>query len=50
VFKNEGISAATALRPSPRRCLSALTAGDMLAVWKLDRLGAKPEHRSLRVP
>ena len=43
VFKDEGISGATAQRPALLRCLKALQAGDTLIVWKLDRLG-----RSLR--
>jgi len=43
VFKDEGISGATAQRPALLRCLKALRAGDTLVVWKLDRLG-----RSLR--
>jgi DNA invertase Pin-like site-specific DNA recombinase len=36
-------SGATAKRKELMRCLNALTSGDMLIVWKLDRLG-----RSLR--
>ena len=43
VFKDEGLSGATTKRPALQRCLKALTAGDTLIVWKLDRLG-----RSLR--
>ncbi len=43
VFKDEGISGATAQRPALLRCLKTLQAGDTLIVWKLDRLG-----RSLR--
>ena len=43
VFKDEGISGATTKRPALQRCLKALQAGDILIVWKLDRLG-----RSLR--
>jgi len=43
VFKDEGISGATAQRPALLRCLKALQPGDTLVVWKLDRLG-----RSLR--
>ena len=43
VFKDEGISGATAQRPALLKCLKTLQAGDTLIVWKLDRLG-----RSLR--
>jgi Enterobacteriaceae phage serine recombinase len=43
VFKDEGISGATANRPALIRCLKRLRPGDVLIVWKLDRLG-----RSLR--
>ena len=43
IFKDEGISGATAQRPALLRCLKTLQAGDTLIVWKLDRLG-----RSLR--
>ena len=43
VFKDEGISGATAQRPAMVKCLKTLQAGDTLIVRKLDRLG-----RSLR--
>jgi DNA invertase Pin-like site-specific DNA recombinase len=43
IFKDEGVSGATAHRPALGRCLKTLSAGDTLIVWKLDRLG-----RSLR--
>ena len=43
IFKDEGISGATAKRPALVRCLKTLKHGDTLTVWKLDRLG-----RSLR--
>ncbi len=39
VFKDEGISGATAQRPALLRCLKTLQAGDTLIVWKLHRLG-----------
>ncbi len=43
IFKDEGLSGATAKRPALTRCLKKLEKGDTLIVWKLDRLG-----RSLR--
>src|SRR5690242_10109191 len=43
IFKDEGLSGATAKRPALLRCLKAMQPGDTLTVWKLDRLG-----RSLR--
>ena len=43
IFKDEGLSGATAKRPALLRCLKTLQPGDILIVWKLDRLG-----RSLR--
>jgi DNA invertase Pin-like site-specific DNA recombinase len=39
VFEDKGITGATAKRPALSRCLKTLRAGDMLVVWKLDRLG-----------
>jgi DNA invertase Pin-like site-specific DNA recombinase len=38
VFKDEGLSGATAQRPALARCLKTLKRGDTLTVWKLDRL------------
>jgi DNA invertase Pin-like site-specific DNA recombinase len=38
-FTDHGISGATTKRPALARCLKALEHGDMLTVWKLDRLG-----------
>src|SRR5215469_10431437 len=43
IFKDAGLSGATARRPALLRCLKKLEQGDTLIVWKLDRLG-----RSLR--
>ncbi|MGH9304615.1 MAG: recombinase family protein, partial [Acidimicrobiales bacterium] len=39
VFKDEGITGATAQRPALRRCLDKLQASDTLVVWNVDRLG-----------
>lgn len=38
-FVDEGKSGATLSRPALQRCLKQLERGDMLIVWKLDRLG-----------
>jgi len=43
IFKDDGLSGATTMRPALLRCLKKLEHGDTLTVWKLDRLG-----RSLR--
>jgi DNA invertase Pin-like site-specific DNA recombinase len=55
VFEDKGITGVTAKRPALLRCLKTLRAGDMLVVWKLDRLGrslhdliAKGRFRPLR--
>lgn len=38
-FVDKGKSGATLSRPALKRCLKQLECGDMLIVWKLDRLG-----------
>jgi DNA invertase Pin-like site-specific DNA recombinase len=38
-FVDEGKSGATLSRPALQRCVKQLEHGDMLIVWKLDRLG-----------
>jgi DNA invertase Pin-like site-specific DNA recombinase len=43
IFKDDGLSGAPTKRRALLRCLKKLEHGDMLTVWKLDRLG-----RSLR--
>jgi len=39
VFEDQGISGAESARPGLAAALATLGAGDVLAVWKLDRLG-----------
>ncbi|KQT07182.1 recombinase family protein [Rhizobium sp. Leaf386] len=39
IFTDQGISGATFDRPGLAEALSAVEAGDMLVVWRLDRLG-----------
>jgi len=39
VFKDEGLTGATTKLSALLRCLKKLEHGDMLIVWKLDRLG-----------
>jgi len=45
VFEDHGISGGQARRPGLSEALDALSEGNVLVVWKLDRLG-----RSLRNP
>lgn len=44
VFKDEGVSGAATTRPGLNEALSNLQAGDILTVWKLDRLGRSLPH------
>jgi DNA invertase Pin-like site-specific DNA recombinase len=44
VFEDEGVSGATRRRPGLDEALSALRAGDVPVVWKLDRLGRSLSH------
>src|SRR6201998_4223599 len=44
VFRDQGVSGSTAARPGLGRCLDHLREGDILAVWKLDRLGRNTQH------
>jgi DNA invertase Pin-like site-specific DNA recombinase len=39
IFKDDGLSGATAMRPALLQCLKKVEHGDTLIVWKLDRLG-----------
>lgn len=44
LYKDEGISGSTTTRPGLDACLASLKAGDVLVVYKLDRLGRSLEH------
>jgi len=44
IFHDEGISGAQVQRPGLDAALTALTPGDVLVVWRLDRLGRSMPH------
>lgn len=44
IFRDEGISGAATTRPGLNEALSSLHEGDVLTVWKLDRLGRSLTH------
>ncbi|OBA80112.1 invertase [Mycobacterium sp. 1164966.3] len=44
IFTDHGVSGATASRPQLDACLDHLRDGDVLTVWKLDRLGRNTQH------
>src|SRR5829696_10175689 len=44
VFNDHGVSGSTADRPGLDACLDHLREGDVLTVWKLDRLGRNTQH------
>jgi DNA invertase Pin-like site-specific DNA recombinase len=44
IFRDEGISGAATTRPGLNEALSTLKEGDVLTVWKLDRLGRSLSH------
>jgi len=44
IFKDEGVSGKLTSRPELDKCLAAITPGDTLVVWKLDRLGRSLQH------
>lgn len=44
VYTNHGVSGSTAHRPQLDACLDHLREGDVLTVWKLDRLGRNTQH------
>ena len=44
VFEDAGASGAQARRPGLDACLAALQPGDVLTVWRLDRLGRSMPH------
>ncbi|MCF6391032.1 recombinase family protein [Mycobacterium sp. MBM] len=44
VFRDQGVSGSLSERPGLDRCLEHLRSGDVLVVWKLDRLGRSTRH------
>jgi DNA invertase Pin-like site-specific DNA recombinase len=44
VFRDQGVSGSTSERPGLGLCLDHLREGDVLTVWKLDRLGRNTQH------
>lgn len=44
VFTDHGVSGSKANRPQLDACLDHLRQGDVLSVWKLDRLGRNTQH------
>jgi len=44
IFTDHGVSGSTARRPQLDVCLDHLREGDVLTVWKLDRLGRNTQH------
>lgn len=44
VFEDRGVSGASRSRPGLQRALAALQRGDVLVVWRLDRLGRSLAH------
>lgn len=44
VYHDEGVSGAKAKRPGLDKALERLNKGDVLVVWKLDRLGRSMRH------
>ena len=44
IFTDHGVSGSTARRPELDACLDHLREGDVLTVWKLDRLGRNTQH------
>ncbi|MCV7419325.1 recombinase family protein [Mycobacterium yunnanensis] len=44
VFSDQGVSGSTSTRPGLDACLDHLRAGDVLTVWKLDRLGRNTQQ------
>jgi len=44
VFTDHGVSGSTTRRPQLEACLDHLREGDVLTVWKLDRLERNTQH------
>lgn len=49
IYRDEGMSGASTARPGLDSCLSDLKRGDILIVYKLDRLGRSLEHVMLLI-
>jgi DNA invertase Pin-like site-specific DNA recombinase len=44
IYEDKGVSGALARRPALERAMKAIGSGDVLMVWKLDRLGRSLQH------
>src|SRR6476660_3979286 len=44
IYTDHGVSGSAACRPHLDACLDHLREGDVLTVWKLDRLGRNTQH------
>jgi len=44
IYEDHGVSGVAAKRPQFDRCIRSLCEGDVLVVWKLDRLGRSLSH------
>ena len=49
IFTDHGVSGSTANRPELDACIDHLREGDVLTVWKLDRLGRNTQQHVLTV-
>jgi DNA invertase Pin-like site-specific DNA recombinase len=44
IFADNGVNGSTTERPQLSKAMERLEAGDVLTVWKLDRLGRNTRH------